>query len=336
MKHHRVDKIAHALLYEGYILYPYRPSMKNRQRWTFGGLYPKSYSDAQNGTDPWIMQMQCLVRGTPESTVDVTLRFLHLMLRTVYDSDSQPVPSIQVDGKQYDTWQEATEREISVGTFRLADLLDNPQRRTFTFPAQHQIEPIANSAGSTEASLIRQQLPIQAGVEVSAVKISEDIFRLTVRIENQTVFNNGDSSRDDALLRTFASTHILLQADAADFISMTDPPSVLKEAAANCSSIGCWPILVGLPGDTSTVLASPIILSDYPEIAPESPGDLFDGGEIDEILTLRILTLTDEEKLQMASVDDRTRALLARTESLGREQLYALHATMRSPEKSHA
>jgi hypothetical protein len=37
-----VDRIVHAVLYEGYILYPYRASAKkNRQRFTFGRVYPE-------------------------------------------------------------------------------------------------------------------------------------------------------------------------------------------------------------------------------------------------------------------------------------------------------
>ena len=55
------------------------------------------------------------------------------------------------------------------------------------------------------------------------------------------------------------------------------------------------------------MLSSPIILYDYPQIAPESPGDLFDGAEIDEILSLRILTLTDDEKSAMRRSDERAR-----------------------------
>ena len=45
-------------------------------------------------------------------------------------------------------------------------------------------------------------------------------------------------------------------------------------------------------------------------------GDLCDGLEIDEILHLRIMSLTDEEKEEMRSLDDRTRAILERTENL--------------------
>ena len=88
-------------------------------------------------------------------------------------------------------------------------------------------------------------------------------------------------------------------------------------------------MLVGEPGEADTMLSSPIILYDYPEIAPESPGDLFDATEIDEILTLRILTLTDEEKQAVSALDDRGRAMLERTEALAREQLMGLHGTLR-------
>jgi hydrogenase maturation protease len=114
-----------------------------------------------------------------------------------------------------------------------------------------------------------------------------------------------------------------------EFVSMIDPPGALREQAALCKNVGCWPVLVGDPGEKDTILSAPIILYDYPKIAPESPGELFDGTEIDEILTLRIMTLTDEEKAAMAAVDERARAVLARTESLGKDEMMSLHGTFR-------
>lgn len=89
-----------------------------------------------------------------------------------------------------------------------------------------------------------------------------------------------------------------------------------------------WPVLVGSEGDS--ILSSPIILYDYPQIAPESPVSLFDGTEIDEILMLRIMTLTDEEKDEMRRGDDRVREILERTESLTPEAFMKLHGTIRS------
>jgi hypothetical protein len=77
------------------------------------------------------------------------------------------------------------------------------------------------------------------------------------------------------------------------------------------------------------MLASPIILEDFPRVAPESPGDMFDGGEIDQLLILNILALTDEEKAEMAATDARSREILERVQALTRDQLMALHGTIR-------
>ena len=115
-----VDTIVDAVLYEGYILYPYRPAVKNRQRWTFGGLYPRAYSEAQAGSDAWRMQTECLVRGNDLTDLHVKVRFLHLTARLVAELDSPRqeltdldqiplrfVDSLQVGGRVFQTWQEA-------------------------------------------------------------------------------------------------------------------------------------------------------------------------------------------------------------------------------------
>src|SRR5207302_2378145 len=125
------------------------------------------------------------------------------------------------------------------------------------------------------------------------------------------------------------STHTLLGVRTGEFISLLDPPEVCREAAAACRNIGTWPVLVGEEGDRDTMLSSPIILYDYPQVAPESPGDLFDGTEIDEILTLRILTLTDDEKQEMRDSDDRARLILERTEATPLEHFQKLHGALR-------
>jgi hydrogenase maturation protease len=129
--------------------------------------------------------------------------------------------------------------------------------------------------------------------------------------------------------RALASTHTILNARDGAFLSLMDPPEELREASANCDNQGTWPVLVGKTGDADAMLSSPIILYDYPDIAPESPGDLFDATEIDEILTLRILAMTDAEKREMASTDARARALLERTHGLTAAQLAQMHGVMR-------
>jgi hypothetical protein len=103
----------------------------------------------------------------------------------------------------------------------------------------------------------------------------------------------------------------------------------MKEFVGSCKNVGTWPVLVGEEGDRDTLLSSPIILYDYPQIAPESAGDLFDGTEIDEILSLRIMTLTDEEKREMSQSDERARQMLERTEAMPVEHLMKLHGVLR-------
>ncbi|MBV8212980.1 MAG: hypothetical protein JOZ08_07095, partial [Verrucomicrobia bacterium] len=79
-----VNEVVEAVLYEGYILYPYRPtSKKNRQRFTFGRVYPQDYSIAQNGAEPFVMVTQCLLTGKDETSLEVSVRFLHVASRDI-------------------------------------------------------------------------------------------------------------------------------------------------------------------------------------------------------------------------------------------------------------
>lgn len=309
-----VDRIVAAVLYEGYILYPYRPSVKNRQRWTFGGLLPETYCAAKQSGDSSTMQAECIIRRRPdagdmEPCVDAAVRFLHLVHRTEGELRQKP-------------WQEAVEREVRLDGLVLETLTKQPATRRFSFPREVRTEP----------PITREQHAVEGSIRVSAAPTGvADCFKLTVQVANETPLESaGDPTRDDALLRSFASTHIVLVTrGSADFVSMTDPPADCRTAVDACRNVGVWPILVGSEGETDTLLCSPIILYDYPQLAPESPGDLFDGCEIDEILTLRIMTLSDAEKREMRETDPRAAALLDRTEALTREQMMALHGTLR-------
>jgi hypothetical protein len=113
--------------------------------------------------------------------------------------------------------------------------------------------------------------------------------------------------------------------DATPFLPERRSLKALREAAQGCRNSGVWPILVGEEGDRSAMLCSPIILEDHPQIAPESPGDLFDGGEIDQMLILNILALSDEERREMAESDPRAQEILERCSALGPEELMSLH-----------
>ena len=254
----RVRAIADAVLYEGYALWPYRRSaLKNRRRWTWGGVFPPAHT-AAHPDDPCEMRAQ--VRCSDPAAVCVSVRFLHVVAR-------------EADG-DYLAWDEAAEREVGPGEF--------------TIPAGRE--------GTRSWEELR-----------GTVETEIDGPRLTVTVRNRTPFAG---EREDALRRTLCSTHMVLS--GARFVSATEAP--------DCESRGCWPVLI----DDDTMLCSPIILEDHPRIAPESPGDLFDGGEIDGLLALNILALTDAEKAEMRASDPRTRQILERTEALTEEQLWRL------------
>jgi hypothetical protein len=341
----RVEAIVNAVLYEGYILYPYRPSsVKNRQRWTFGGVYPSAYA-AVDESCAAAMQTECLVRGGPETRIEVLVRFLQLIRRDVgalpvpiahLPADGEPVfgkvASLEVGGEVFHAWEEAIERDVGAPGLTIAEITGGARRVPFRFEGERALEPLREADGLIAGVLIRESATLEGALMIGATEVTPGVFRLTVRIENLTPFDvTSSASQADGQWRAFASTHTILGVQGGAFISLLDPPAGLEEAAAACENQGTWPVMAGEEGATDTVLSSPIILYDYPQVAPESPGDLFDATEIDEILTLRILAMTDGEKREMAASDPRARALLERTEGLTAADMERLHGTLRNP-----
>jgi len=329
-------KIAEAVLYEGYILWPYRRSArKNQQRWTFGGVYPRAYSEARGEDDPWLMQTQCLVSGDEGSTIEVNVRFLHVVERKVGRkrrdvscnvSTLEFVEELRVGDDLYLPWDEAIEREVAVARFKLSEL-ETPKSVGMNIPGGSSEEALRDPTGEAMGALVRGWRALCGTVEVEAEHLQEGVYRLTVRITNTTPWEGED--RESTLKQTFVSTHTALAVEGGEFVSLTDPPEELREAVRRCENLKTWPVLVGEEGDRSKMLSSPIILYDYPQIAPESPGDLFDGTEIDQLLVLNILTLTDEEKEEVRASDPRAREILERCESLSPEELMNLHGAVR-------
>ena len=293
-----VERIAAAVLYEGYILYPYRPSaVKNRQRFNFGVLYPRSYCDLHQGSEAWEMQTECLVQGSDSATIEAKVRFLQMATRR--------------------EWQEGQERDAGAPPCSLAALATQSLRRRFAFEGGADAEE-------------RVSETIHGELELGAARLDENLFRLRLNVRNLTVPEDaGGPDRDRALLRALVSVHSILQVTGGQFVSLLDPPDGVKAAAEGCRNSGTWPVLAGDEGQRDLILSAPIILYDYPQIAPESPGDLFDGTEIDEILALRILTMTDAEKQEVREGDDRARRILERTEMMAPEHFQKLHGVLR-------
>ena len=266
------------------------------------------------------MQTECLIMAGRQTRLSVRVRFLHLLSRRIgrrVDHDGsrpdgaanfEPSGSIEVAGRNYYAWQEAVEREVSMPWVCPRQLAGQSIDHAFSFSASRVVESLRNEQGETAAIVTREQAEIRGSVEITAKELSADLFRVRIAIENQAVFDEPLSTgREEVLLRTLNSTHTILSLAGGEFVSLLDPPEEFRAAAAACQNIGAWPVLVGSAGERDTMLSSPIILYDYPQIAPESAGDMFDGTEIDEILTLRIMLLTDAEKRETCEVDDRVR-----------------------------
>ena len=305
MSFESVEKIAAAILYEGYILYPYRPTaVKNRQRWNFGTLYPQMYAEAQRPLETFRLVVECLVVTAGEATLDVKIRALQLV---------RPPTAPSVTGRDLMdpslAWDEAVERAWVHSDLRWKDLIARP------FGAELMLED-----GSGEG--------LRGELRVVAEKLEDGVCKLRVEVANTTAVSGG-AERRDALLRSFVSAHVLLGMHGGQFVSLLEPEERFGELVAGCRNEGVFPVLVGEEPERSMMLCSPIILYDYPKIAPESEGDFFDGTEMDEMLTLRVLTLTDEEKQEMRNGDARARRILERTESLTEEAMLKAHGVVR-------
>lgn len=327
-----VEKIAKAVLYEGYMLYPYRPSsVKNRERFNFGVLTPEAYSVAQGGVEAWSMQTECLVLGTSTTVLEVKVRFLQLQSRQIgqgTESDFHLVEALQVGPRTFHSWREAVEREVA--TSLNFSKLPDPLRLPFSFPERQETELLGDPTGTVAGVIVRKQQLVTGSIEVIVEPTGDSLYKIGVRVLNQTPFDEEDrKTRNEALMSAMVSVHTILSVRHGEFVSLLDPSQELEGAAESCRNLGTWPVLVGEEGERDLMLSSPIILYDYPAIAPESAGDLFDGTEIDEILMLRIMTLTDEEKHQMRDVDERARLILERTETLPMEQMMKLHGSVR-------
>lgn len=330
-------KIADTVLYEGFMLYPYRPSaLKNRQRWSFGILYPPSYPEVALGTERSALHAECLVETIPNAILEIQLRFLHLFSRqyaAIVDGISEPVPSLFLDDQRFDSWDEPIERTVD---FSVA-ILPTPQQHHFTFPNNVNAEPMLDRQGQFAGTVTRTQQEVSGLISVTAEALHGGLVKLVIDIANTTPMPTPPANREATLLRSLLSAHAILAATGAQLISLLDPPAELKEATAACRNVGNFPVLVGIPPERDMMLCSPIVLYDYPEIAPESASDFFDATEMDEMLTLRMITLTGSEQDEMLRADDRLRDLLERTQQNAREQLARTHGTIRgmSPIQEH-
>lgn len=331
----RARQVADAVLYEGYVLYPYRASArKNHVRWQFGVLAPRDWSRA-GGCEEWWSETECLIEGDADTRLVGTTRFLQVRTRRVEAAEDggrrfRAVPSLEADGRLWTSWEEGVEREVEFEVAPCGARAQEHERR-FSFPGTSETESIPTEAGAPVGRVVREQRLLAGVLRISSERIGAPapLYKLRLRVENRTPWHAPGAPREETLSSFFVAVHTLLAVRAGSFLSLTDPPAWASAAAAGCRNRRAWPVLVGERGSRDVVLSSPIILEDYPEIAPESPGDLYDATEIDEILTLRTMTLSDEEKREARATDPRAAAIIDRVDGLPPAVLDRLHGAIR-------
>jgi hypothetical protein len=329
-----LDQITKTVLYEGYSLYPYyRSSPKNAKPVPFGAVYPEGYRkhhpDVHSTT-----QTECIVEGTEDTKIEITVRFLHLRNRQLLKIDHDemgpgqftPTDTLQEGDRQYHSGWEAVEREISVGTHAVSKILATDVNVNIEFKAEQANDIIYGDDGTVAGNVILKQSALDGQITVLAHPAGNQKqgYKITVQINNLTTIDNPEgSSRNDVYKHAFLSTHTILQTPKAKFISQTDPGDKWEANIEACENMNTWPILV--EQDDKTMLSSPIVLYDYPEIASESMGDMFDSTEIEEALVLHMATMPEAEKEKIEQGDPKMKAMMERVESVTPEEIMSLH-----------
>ncbi len=313
----RARAVADAVLYEGYLLYPYRAdAAKNRSRWQFGVLGPEGAAAAGMGEEA-SLRGQVPITTETGAVLRITVRFLQLQHRGLRDERGAEIEELMVGTQSLHAWDEAVEQEISIGP-----ITPEASIVPFRIPAATETEALGS-----DGTVVRTRVALCGEFELG-VDRAGGYPRLTV-----TVRNTGAPAADarDAITRSLIGAHVIAEIEGAEFVSLLEPPPEATPAVDHCAHHRCFPVLAGPPGDHSLMLFSPIILYDHPQIAEQSHEPLYDSTEIDEILTLRVMTMTDAEKATARATDARAARIVDRCDAMTPEDLARLHGVLRDP-----
>jgi hypothetical protein len=318
----RARAVADAVLYEGYLLYPYRASSpKNQSRWQFGVLGPHGAEDAGIGEND-TLSAQVLVQPLGDACVSGVVRFLHLQHRgaerALGGGRFEPVDELVAGARSWLSWDEAVACEVPIEPVRVTSL---PRTLDISVPASIDVETVDGGRLVRSRQQLRGQLVMSAEPE-------GELLRLTLEVGNTAP---PAADKDGAIAASLIGTHLVAEVTDGQFVSLLEPPTSAVDAAAKCRQHRCFPVLAGTADDRGLVLISPIILYDHPEIAEQSEGALYDSTEIDEILTLRVMTMTDEEKAQARATDPLAAQIIDRCDSMSPEAMLNLHGVLRNP-----
>ncbi|MEO7294341.1 MAG: hypothetical protein ABIW34_14630 [Ginsengibacter sp.] len=320
-----LEELTRTLLYEGYSLFPYhRSAIKNQKPVPFGVIYPKDYN-TYNQHSHAAMQSECIVTGGDDLSINIIVRFLHLIKTEVLKQNNEKENEVDdvVAG-----WQ-TIEREINSGNLLITELIKNRKEFPIRFDKMNEDRYVYDDSDNVKAKRINSASEIKGNViiEASTVENMKNTFRIRVNITNTSSIVNADViARDEALCQSFLSTHIILKSANGEFISGQNPAENFKQAIAQCKNTGTWPILVD--ESNTTMLCSPIILYDHPQINPQSKGDLFDSTEIEEALMLHFAVMSDDEKNRIADSDEKLKAMLNKVGMVTPEEMIGLHGGM--------
>ena len=314
--------VADAVLYEGYLLYPYRAnSRKNQSRWQFGVLGPQGAAETGIGEES-TLSAQVLVRPTGDASLGGVVRFLQLQHRgaerDLGGGRFEQVDELATGSSSWLSWDEAIEREIAIDRFPVASL---PRTLDISVPAGTDVEMLDGGR------LVRTRHTLHGLLDISAERDGE-LVRLSFLVRNTAP---PAADKDDAIATSLIGTHLLIEVTDGQFVSLLEPPDSAAAEVARCRQHRCFPVLAGPRGNLDLVLVSPIILYDHPEIAEQSKGALYDSTEIDEILTLRIMAMTDEEKAQARATDPLASRIIDRCDAMSPEAMLDLHGVLRNP-----
>ncbi|MDQ6937537.1 MAG: hypothetical protein M3140_07470, partial [Actinomycetota bacterium] len=315
---------------------------KNQLRWQFGILGPPQAADGVG--EPPEMSTDSLLLADDAATLSIAVRFLQLQSRTVErrgapnsvgSDEFEPVPQLQAGPQTWVSWDEAVPHELVLGPFSVTELIDGALVG-LPVPGGRDVEVLSDPTGAQIGRLVRERRVLEADVSarLSAVDPGEPtepggerLYRLSITVANR--FPEATAGRDAALARSFLGAHLLLHSTSGRFLSLLEPPESARAAAQSCRNVRCWPVLASDADDV--LLVSPIILYDHPAVAPQSAGALFDATEIDEILTLRVMTMTDAEKAEARATDPHAAAIIERCDAMSPEALQRLHGVLRDP-----
>lgn len=325
--------VAESVLYEGYLLYPYRASAtKNRARWQFGVLVPPSYRDTGTG-EHTVARTECLAEAGPDARLHVRARFLQVQARTVQESSAETyrdVATLTVDGEALAAWDESVERECECEC-SVDELLAGPCVVPVQVPGGTDVEPVSGGR------VVRSREPLCGQLRCHAERPAgaDGTVRVHVTLANTSTVDCTEADRAEALRHSMIAAHTVLELRGGRFISMTAPPEWAAAAAKACVNEHTWPVLIGDEQRRDAMLSAAIILYDYPKIDPRSNGDFYDACEIDELLTLCTLTLTEDEKREARATDAKSRQLLDRVHELPSETMERLHGAVSYLDKTY-